>query len=93
MNRGGRPYTIAILPEESDTILIREMFYRVIDSLTHQQSIGLSRALCINPDSVRTHYKTRQRFPGVEVALRVLEWNKRGKPLEKRKNTVSYLDL
>ena len=91
METRGRPYCVAILGEERNTITIREMFFRICRDLTPEQSKALARALFIRPLSVRQHYKTGRAFPGLETALRVIEWDKRGRPLEKRKCSASYM--
>ena len=91
--RAGRPYWLAELPDETLSMQIREAFYAIIDTLSYRQFMGLGRALFINPESIRTHYKTRKRFPGIEVAQRVIEWDKLGRPLTTRKTEESYIDF
>ena len=90
---GGRPYWLAELPEETLSMQIREDFFRIINTLNYRQLMGLGRALFINPNSIRQHYKTRRRFPGIEVAQRVIEWDRRGRPLTTRKAVESYIDF
>ena len=91
--KAGRPYVVAVLPDESEFTLIKGEFYRVIDSLTTLEQRGLARALYVSIDGIRTNYKTRKYFPGYDVAQRVIEWNKNGRPMTTRKVEESYFNI
>jgi len=93
MDKRGRPYFFAQLPPENDTVAIRGNFYSVVMTLSPKEERGLARALFININSIRQNYKNRRSWPGLEQALRVIEWDRRGRILTQRKVTTSYLAL
>ncbi|MDD5094059.1 MAG: hypothetical protein PHV74_06750 [Dehalococcoidia bacterium] len=88
----GRPYSIAILDDEESRVDIIEEFYSVIDRLSHREKTALARALYRQPRTVVIAWTYRTRFPGIEVAKRVIEWDKKGRPLTTRKCRTSYID-
>lgn len=95
MGQRGRPVYVAVLPEEDieAQMVVHSRFYGIIDSLTSAQMLGLGRALLINPNSIRQNYKTRRRYPGIEIAKRVIEWDKNGRPLTTQKQEDDWFDF
>lgn len=89
----GRPYSFAVLPDETSRIAVLERFFDVIGDLNNAEIMGLARALYRSHWTIRTHWKTRRSNPPYDVMLRVISWDKQGRVLEKRKVTQSYVDL
>jgi len=93
MLKGGRPKTIAVLPPENLSVDIRRRFYDAIDSMSYIERRALARAFYMHPDSVDKHWKTRENFPSLITALRVIKWNEMGRPVTTEKQQVSFIDM
>lgn len=93
MLKGGRPKTIAVLPQENLSVDIRRRFYDAIDSMSYIEHVALARALHMHPYTVITTWKTRKRFPNILTALRVIKWNEMGRPVTTEKQQVSFIDM
>lgn len=93
MKTGGRPRLIADLPREKSTLYIRKEFYDAIDSMTWSQREALRRSLNMSRSAIHWGWKKHERFPQLQIALRVIEWKKEGCPITTEKRTVSFTDL
>jgi len=92
MIRSGRPITVAVLGEEEFTIQIREEFFEIMANLSWGEGRALARALFCSPHTY-VNWRYSRNFPGIEVARRVIEWNRNGRPLTtiKQKGGPEYI--
>ena len=79
--KGGRPYVVAVMPFQNDrkVELVNE-FWGVCGSFHYREIMAVSRALGVQPHTVE-RWKYKMTFPRWDVAVDVIEWVNRGKPI------------
>jgi hypothetical protein len=81
--RIGRTYFVAKINFENDRKLeLLDEFYRVCSTFHYREVMALSRALGISDRTIRA-WKYKETFPRWDIAVEVIDWVKRGKPMEK----------
>lgn len=81
IGKRGRPYFVADIPFENDTKLqLLDDFYKVTATFRYRDIMALSRCLSVHPSTVE-NWKYKVTFPRWDIAVDVIEWAKRGKPM------------
>ena len=79
----GRPFYVADIPSANDTRLrIMTEFYQVTARLKYRDIRALARCLGRHPSTI-DKWKYRVSFPSADIAMDVIEWVRRGKPVTK----------
>jgi len=92
-NAPGRPYYRADIPFRNETkVQFLDEFYGAIAKLTYREVMALSRTLSVHPSTIY-NWKYRLSFPKYHIAIDIIQWSKRGKPLNKiyQQRTVGML--
>ena len=89
----GRPCSVAEINfAVDDEIELRERFYEACSGLRYREIMALSRALGVGSSTVEK-WKYCITFPSWYVALRVIDWFKRGKPMKEIPPWQSAVDM
>ena len=81
--RCGRPYAVAEIPFQNDRkVGLLEEFYGVCSTFHYLEIMAVSRALGVQPFTVE-RWKYKMTFPRWDIAIDVIEWVNRGKPIRK----------
>jgi len=81
INKRGRPYFVADIPFENDTKMqLLDEFYRVCSKFDYRDMVALSRTLSVSDRTIR-RWKYKETFPRWDIAVDVIDWYKRGKPM------------
>ncbi|MDD5095677.1 MAG: hypothetical protein PHV74_15070 [Dehalococcoidia bacterium] len=88
----GRPVGVAQLPPEELSLETRQEFYTVMASLSYSERRALARALFLKPSTIEG-YRYHRRWPRGDVAKRVIEWNRQGKPIIFEKHEMNFGSL
>jgi len=93
ITKSGRPAFFAELNFANDGELeLRDRFYNICSSFRYREIMALSRALGVAPFTVE-RWKYKMTFPSWYVALQVIDWVKRGKPMRKVPPWQSAADM
>lgn len=77
----GRPYYEADIPFQNETkVQFLSQFYKVTAKFHYRDIMALSRKLGVHPSTVE-RWKYQVTFPRWDIAIDVIEWAKRGKPM------------
>lgn len=77
----GRPYYAADIPFKNERrVAFLHEFYKVTATLNYREIMALSRTLRVHPSTVQ-NWKYRVTFPKWDIAVDVIAWVKRGKPM------------
>ena len=80
-NARGRPYYVADIPFDFDRRLqFMDEFYNITAKFHYREIMALSRCLKLHPSTIEK-WKYRESFPRRDIAIDVIEWAKRGKPM------------
>jgi len=80
--KAGRPHAVAEINFQTDSeITLRDGFYEACSTLKYREIMALSRALGVTPVTV-SNWKYKTYFPSWYVALQVIDWVQRGKPIK-----------
>ena len=91
--KSGRPCLVAEIDFQTDSeIELRDKFYKVCSSFHYQEIMALSRALGMSPSTVE-NWKYKITFPSWYIALQVIDWDERGKPMKKVPPWQSAADM
>lgn len=81
IERRGRPYYVADIPFDNDPKMrLLNDFYKVTAKFHYREIMALSWCLHVNPSTVEK-WKYRLTFPRWDIAVDVIAWAKRGKPM------------
>lgn len=79
--KGGRPYPVALIPfQNSRKVALLAEFYDTCATFHYPEMMALSRALRISDRTIR-RWKYQESFPRWDIAVDVIEWVRRGKPI------------
>ena len=79
----GRPYFVADIPYNHDSqVQFMNEFYKVTAKFHYREVVAVARAFNMHPVSV-LRWKYKETFPRWAIAIDVIEWAKRGKPMTK----------
>ena len=82
LNGRGRPYFVADIPFDNHKRLrLLDQFYKATAQFRYRDIMALSRAFSVHPGTVE-NWKYRLTFPRWDIALDVIDWVKRGKPMD-----------
>lgn len=77
----GRPCAVAVIPFQNDRkVGLLEEFYAACSTFRYHDQMALSRALHVTDRAVRS-WRYREKFPRWDIAIDVIEWVNRGKPI------------
>lgn len=81
INKRGRPYFVADIPFNNDTKMqLLHDFYKVTAKFRYRDIMALRRCLSVHPSTVE-NWKYKVTFPRWDIAVDVIDWAKRGKPM------------
>lgn len=91
--KSGRPHGVAVINYQTDReVELRDEFFAACADLNYGERMALSRALEVTPVTV-ANWKYKMCFPSYYVALQVIDWVKRGKPIELEAPWQSVVDM
>jgi hypothetical protein len=91
--KSGRPCFVAVINFETDSELeLRDKFYNVCVTFHYREVMALSRAFGVNPDTVEC-WKYKVQFPNWYIALQVIDWDERGRPMKQVPPWQSAADM
>lgn len=89
----GRPFHIAEINYETDSeVKLRDQFYKACSTFHYCDIMALSRAIGVEPRTVE-RWKYKEVFPSWYVALQIIDWVKRGKPMREVSSWQSAVDM
>lgn len=89
----GRPRAVARLRSiDSYRLDLVTRFYGYIDELSYSERKALARALYSTESRIKG-FRYHRRWPGDLVALQVVDWCERGRPVRYDRIAQSYVDL
>lgn len=93
ISKSGRPCLVAVIKFETDSELeLRDKFHKICGTFHYQEIMALSRALGVVPATVEC-WKYKVQFPSWYVALQVIDWDERGRPMKKVPPWQSAADM
>lgn len=88
----GRPRIYADFGSSTEEdIEIIAKFWEIIASLSRKEKIAVARGLNRKPNTVLLQWTYHKRFPGIEIARKVIKWNEEGRPTYTLRRTEEYL--
>ena len=82
-SKRGRPYYVANIPFRNDRKLtFMNRFYKITATFHYPEIVALARAFNISTVTVQS-WKYKTTFPRWETAYDVIDWYRRGKPMDK----------
>ena len=77
----GRPCAVAVIPfSNARKVELLEEFYGVCAAFHYPEIMAISRGLNVSPNAVE-RWKYKLSFPRWDIAVDIIEWAKRGKPV------------
>lgn len=82
ISRSGRPSFVAEIDFANDGELeLRDKFYAICSTFHYREVMALSRALGIAPFTAE-RWKYKMTFPSWYVAMQIIDWDRRGRPMK-----------
>ncbi|HUW46816.1 MAG TPA: hypothetical protein VMW50_13585 [Dehalococcoidia bacterium] len=89
----GRPYSVAEINFATDSeVKLRMRFYAACSDFHYREIMALSRALGMSSSTVE-NWKYKITFPSWYIAIQVIDWVKRGKPMREVPPWQSAVDM
>ena len=82
-SKRGRPYYVANIPFRNDRKLaFMDRFYKITATFHYREIKALAHAFNVSPVTIQ-NWKYKTTFPRWEIAYDVIDWYRRGKPVDK----------
>ena len=82
-NKSGRPYYVANIPFNNDRkMAFMDRFYKITATFHYREIMALAHAFNVSPVTIQ-NWKYKTTFPRWEIAYDVIDWYRRGKPMDK----------
>jgi len=89
----GRPFYVADIPFTNDAkVQLLQDFYAAVATFKYRETMAVARQLGVHERTVY-RWKYHESFPRYDIALDIIEWVRRGKPMTLQYQRQRHRDL